>query len=223
MKSTIEKFILNIKKDPYHRYSSWDNCHKAFLSAVPDESHALHLAFYLASWGMYRGSCGLLQKNHFIHQKAVDILFKEKFHKLRCNWETDIIIKDIDLILELKDELANYYNSITYIKEEKNPKYITPTDTLISKIMLGTLGCVPAFDRYFITGIKDTLKLKDIKFGKKCLESIFNNLDLNQIIACQDLIRKNLNYYYPIMKIIDMYYWQIGYDVETEKNKIKMN
>ena len=28
------------------------------------------------------------------------------------------------------------------------------SDTLITKILMGTLGCVPAYDRYFIAGIK---------------------------------------------------------------------
>lgn len=27
--------------------------------------------------------------------------------------------------------------------------------TLITKILMGTLGCVPVYDRYFIDGIKD--------------------------------------------------------------------
>jgi hypothetical protein len=30
----------------------------------------------------------------------------------------------------------------------------TPTDTLITKIMLGTVACSPACDRYFIAGFK---------------------------------------------------------------------
>lgn len=73
--STIEKYLSSISADEFHRYKSWDNCFKAFSPSTKSEVQALELAFYLASWGMYRGSSGLLQKNHLIHKGAVDILF----------------------------------------------------------------------------------------------------------------------------------------------------
>ena len=31
-----------------------------------------------------------------------------------------------------------------------------PTDTLLTKILLGTVGCVPAYDRYFKKTLADT-------------------------------------------------------------------
>ena len=73
----IDKYISAFAKDKYHRYRSWDQCFKAFDPAEPSDTQALGLAFYLASWGMYRGSSGLLQKNHLIHQGAVDIRLTE--------------------------------------------------------------------------------------------------------------------------------------------------
>ncbi|WP_298536796.1 hypothetical protein [uncultured Algibacter sp.] len=67
MKNTIEKYIsLNNKQ--FGRYNSWNHCYKAFGNPKLDNNTlSLNLAFYLASWGMYRGSSGLLQKDYKIH------------------------------------------------------------------------------------------------------------------------------------------------------------
>ncbi|MEZ4908223.1 MAG: hypothetical protein R2771_11435 [Saprospiraceae bacterium] len=112
----------------------------------------LHLAFYLASWGMYRGSSGLLQKNHTIHRETVNIILKYKH--LQCSKNKEVGINDLEDIINLIKELQDHYRSITFIKDNVK-KHINPTDTLISKTILGTLGCLPAMDRYFIDGVKD--------------------------------------------------------------------
>jgi len=72
--SMLEPYIQAISKDKEHRYRSWEVCREQFEIKNQSDSHALHLAFYLASWGMYRGSSGLLQKNHRIHTFPVKIL-----------------------------------------------------------------------------------------------------------------------------------------------------
>lgn len=75
--NTIERYLDGILEDEFHRYKSWDNCYIAFQEKKKTEIHTLQLAFFLASWGMYRGSGGLLQKNHLIHEGAVDIILHE--------------------------------------------------------------------------------------------------------------------------------------------------
>jgi len=47
----------------------------------PDGS-ALQLAFYLASWGMYRGSAFLLQKDCRIHRLAVREVLRPRYDSL---------------------------------------------------------------------------------------------------------------------------------------------
>ena len=61
------------KREQNGRYLSWEHCHKAFSqarghSACDTDYLSLHLAFYLASWGMYRGSSFLLSKDYLIHE-----------------------------------------------------------------------------------------------------------------------------------------------------------
>ena len=132
----IEKYLCGIINDDFHRYKSWDNCFQAFSSSKQTEIQILELAFYLASWGMYRGSSGLLQKNHLIHKGAVDILYSKNSQKLKCNQNREVSKANIKDILYLKEELAKHYSSIYFTKGTNNPKPISPKDTLLSKIML---------------------------------------------------------------------------------------
>jgi hypothetical protein len=58
--------------DCHDRLRSWDHCYNFFQSKFDSAEHAsLHLAFYLASWGMYRGRSFLLKKDYLIHLDAV--------------------------------------------------------------------------------------------------------------------------------------------------------
>ena len=62
-------FYNELREDPNGRYRSWEYCYKAFHDARGNTNAdvdylSLQLAFYLASWGMYRGSSFLLQKDY---------------------------------------------------------------------------------------------------------------------------------------------------------------
>lgn len=222
IKGVIEKYLFGITSDEFHRYRSWDNCFHAFSISKQTDIQVLELAFYLASWGMYRGSSGLLQKNHLIHNKAVDIVFLKPNQKLKCNQTNEVSRENIEDILNLKDELAKYYSSIYFTKGADKPKPISPTDTLLSKIILGTLGCVPAYDRYFIDGLKG-MKMEHTGFNEASLNELFNFVDINQkeFMQAQKLIHGKTQRHYPLMKILDMYFWQIGYDKDVKEKKGK--
>ena len=83
-------FYRDLKEDDNGRYKSWEYCYKVFNDAHNfgnlDEEYidylCLHLAFYLASWGMYRGSSFLLQKDYKVHKIVIEELFKEKYNNL---------------------------------------------------------------------------------------------------------------------------------------------
>ncbi len=216
----VEKYLSEILMDEFHRYRSWDRCYNAFSTSSKNDSQTLELGFYLASWGMYRGSGGLLQKNHMIHSGAVDIVFLKKNHKLKCSQTTEVKREDINSIFALKDELADHYGNIYFIKGTDKPKPISTTDTLLSKIILGTLGCVPAYDRYFIEGLR-LEKLKHKSFTELSLKELFKFVEDNkaEFLVAQGLIKIKTQNHYPIMKILDMYFWQIGYDKELMENR----
>lgn len=90
----------------------------------------------------------------------------------------------------------------------------------MTKILLGTFGCIPAFDRYLKKGISISNgkgytkefatniegKNHDI-FKKLCHLYIDNisNVNLNSLVG------------YPPMKKVDMFFWEIGYEADIKK------
>ncbi len=72
MKSDIKTKVQEFQKIsfPDHRYSSFDYCYNYFFKIDSQqvnsdiEKACAFLGFYLASWGMFRGSSFLLQKSY---------------------------------------------------------------------------------------------------------------------------------------------------------------
>ena len=78
IKSSTE-FYNDLKVDENGRYRSWEHCYSHFIKArgsqeIDYDYLSLQLAFYLASWGMYRGSSFLLQKDYKVHIPVVEEL-----------------------------------------------------------------------------------------------------------------------------------------------------
>lgn len=86
IKSSTE-FYNDLKGDENGRYRSWEHCYSHFIKArgsqeIDYDYLSLQLAFYLASWGMYRGSSFLLQKDYKVHIPVVKELLSEKYDVL---------------------------------------------------------------------------------------------------------------------------------------------
>ena len=210
IQAEIQNFYNRLEGDDYSRFRSWEHCYKYFQSKNPDvDTSCLHLGFYLASWGMYRGSSFLLQKDYFIHKPAVTEILKPKYELLRdAGFETFLGEngdKNIDLLFELIDEIKASYKGIG----DTSKKKANVTDTLVTKILLGTLGCVPAYDRFFIAGLKD----EDLTYSglrksnfKKMVK--FCNDNAQEFGQVQKTISNRCEY--PMMKLVDMYFWRLG-------------
>jgi hypothetical protein len=88
-----------------------------------------------------------------------------------------------------------------------------PTDTLVSKIILGTVGCLPACDRYFIDGFKregySYTRLND-PFLTRILQ--FCEDHRGQLHSEKKRIELDGGIRYPFMKLVDMNFWQVGYE-----------
>jgi hypothetical protein len=169
----IDSFIKGGGKSggrrPKERYASFDYCFNYFqqfkddetLSQMADNTHlqfsCLQLGFYLASWGMYRGSTHL-------HQKSAKIF--EPIIKTIASLDEDIWRIDADQYTAHNiNRLIQSYNLIGESFAEAFGGASYPSDTLVSKVMLGVFGNVPAFDDNFKIGFackcfdKDTLKV----------------------------------------------------------------
>ena len=189
-----------IKLDSENDYHSWRHCYNAFADINRDETFlALHLGFYLASWGMYRGSAAIANKDYTIHIGAVQIV--KQFYALRCDENNEVDAKNIPELLKL----CKYMTKGEMIQRK-------PTDTLISKIIIGTLGCSPAFDRYFNEGVKNE-GFSFTKISKKSFEELFLFKEKyeSDLLKLQKQLLIMDGYHYPILKIIDKYYWHEGF------------
>ena len=112
--------------------------------------------------------------------------------------------KDVDL-LPLMNELADA------IRGAYTP-FGDPTDTLVTKVILGTLGCLPACDRYFVQGCRahgiPYSSLND-HFLRRLLEFVGrNSVGLTKE---QERLTEDRGIEYPLMKLVDMYLWEQGF------------
>jgi hypothetical protein len=103
------------------------------------EASCLHLGFYLASWGMLRGSSDMLQRSAR-HLVPLIVTIAETPSEV---WDLDLDGYDtegIDLV----------HRTALDVRRALRP--VEVSDTLVTKVMLGVFGCVPAFDTYFRKG-----------------------------------------------------------------------
>ena len=220
-------FHDELKKDTNGRYRSWEHCYKCFYEArdkknIDYDYLSLHLAFYLASWGMYRGSTFLLQKDYKVHISVVKELLNPKYDSLFGLECKNLKNEDNQKKLEnLNTFLKMYYNKVRDSVKKKEIKNEI-SSTLTTKILMGTFGCVPAYDRYFIEGVKD----QNVTTGNYNLNSL---LKLVNFYECnREKLEKTRQSFtvcsliYPQMKLLDMGFWQIGFEKEKKlKNNIR--
>ncbi|MEI7961121.1 MAG: hypothetical protein WCI04_02185 [archaeon] len=222
----VAEFYKSINSVSDHRYKSWEHCHNFFLkimgNALTDKDldlAQLHLAFYLASWGMYRGSSFILQKDYTIFKNTVEIILDKKY-ALLWNIEKNLTEKSkmIDLFVELYGELDIEFKNIResvkrHPDVNKSKRYLNKIEkissTLITKVILGTIGCIPAYDRYFIEG----LKLENIQQKFNPNKSFSKMLEIYSANKKEiDTLCNQFAGYVP-MKILDMYFWIEGSEI----------
>lgn len=151
-------------REPSARYTSFDYCFNYFQEHREQNNlpalvrgdalqlSCLHLGFYLASWGMLRGSSDLLQRSARTFVPVMEAI---------ANAPSEIWLTD-----------ANVYGDgscAVVFETAQNIRAALPksaSDILVTKIMLGTFGCVPAFDTYFKKGFGAWT------FGPKALRGI---------------------------------------------------
>jgi hypothetical protein len=213
----ITNFYSLLFADKNHRYKSWEHCYSYFMDDIDQKDidiSCLHLSFYLASWGMYRGSSFLLWKDYRIHTDVVEKLFENK-HFQKFDFST-IKENDLDKIIDLTNWIKNWYKeNIKTVNGEEKP--VNATDTLVTKIMLGTLACIPAYDRYFIDGMR-SLGINYSKLSKKNFKAVVDYYKENEteFLKAQKKIHEKSGINYPAMKLVDMYFWEIGFQTDNE-------
>ena len=190
------------------RYTSFDFCYNYFRNTIDFnkdiEKSCLVLGFYLASWGMLRGSSFLLQKSAKHFQKLIEY-YSTIDKKV---WLIDVDnynVETITTILEI------------YNKTKENIIIENKTHlTLVTKILMGVFGFIPAYDQYFCKTFNELFK-------GKCGFSVVNSNSLNCLKEFYDnnktsidnissntftkdfLTGQNTSITYPKAKVIDMF------------------
>ncbi|MCX6822254.1 MAG: hypothetical protein NTW30_05770 [Candidatus Aenigmarchaeota archaeon] len=217
-------------RGPLERYASFDYCYNYFQSFKDHnvieelcnddniEDSCLQLSFYLASWGMYRGSAFVLQKSSKFYEQLIKniIEFDRRIWTIDVdNYIIDNNMENIDLLIKCKEIIKESFDDWT-----------NATDTLISKIMLGVFGNVPAFDNFFREGCRrESLQINS--FCKNSLKNIYNfyyvkenkikiDRHSNNIQTLDFVTGLDSNRTYTKAKIIDMIFF-------TEGNKKKLS
>lgn len=215
--NAAQTFYDDARANENGRSRSWEHCYRVFRDARTDPSPdydylSLHLAFYLASWGMYRGSCFILQKDYKVHTPIVEEILKPEYDCLFGLACADLRDDDVwDQYTNLYKYIDGYFDPIRnevagrVVKSQVSP-------VLITKILMGTLGCVPAYDRFFQDGVAkykvttQEYSLESVRKLAKFYEVHNDRLEeARRGMRTEDLV-------YPQMKLLDMGFWQIGFE-----------
>ena len=215
--SAAQTFYDDARANENGRSRSWEHCYRVFRDARTDPSPdcdylSLHLAFYLASWGMYRGSSFLLQKDYRVLVPIVEKILKSEYDCLFGVACADLREFEVqDRLEKLYKCIAKYFGPIRdEVAGRKVASSVSPV--LITKILMGTLGCVPAYDRFFQDGVakyKVTTQEYSVKSVLRLVDFYEAHNDrleeARRGMRTDDLI-------YPQMKLLDMGFWQVGFE-----------
>jgi len=206
----IEEIVMNYNNqmNPEHRYTSFDYCYNYFHTTsdlIKDmEKSCLQLGFYLASWGMYRGSSFLLQKSVIIFEPIIQYI-----SSLPASiWKIDVDNYDLKMMEKIKGIYSEIKSRLINNDESEL--------TLITKILLGVFGFIPAFDNYFCKAFRvisngdcgfrrlNKNSLSVIKQFYNDNKAVIDNLSENTFTIDFKTGQKT-KIKYPKAKIIDMY------------------
>lgn len=215
--SAAQTFYDDARANENGRSRSWEHCYRVFRDARTDPSPdydylSLHLAFYLASWGMYRGSCFILQKDYKVHTPIVEEILKPEYDCLFGLACADVRNDDVRAqYTKLYKCIDAYFDEIRKeVRGRAVASSVSPV--LITKILMGTLGCVPAYDRFFEEGAK-YLGLEKKSYNKDSLLELakFYEAHNDRLEEARRGMRTD-DLIYPQMKLLDMGLWQVGFE-----------
>lgn len=195
-------------RQPNERYASFDYCFNYFqsfreagetsllASSANIQTSCLQLGFYLASWGMLRGSSHLLQRSARFLTPVVELIGDTE----PDFWRIDANDYDGANIERLRAQASKIGRAIG-----------SSSDTLVTKIMLGVFGCVPAFDRNFKQGFGvSTLGAKALNMVADFYEDHAELIDACRIPTVDFVTGEPTQRLYTRAKVIDMAFFVHG-------------
>lgn len=158
--TAIEDFLRSVNgqaPQEYRRERSWDFCFNYFQSNPEPtqnmELSCLQLGYYLASWGMLRGSSYLFRETNARHYRpTIEVIerFNPKMRQIDAQPFGDPDAQEL---------ILSAYGDLRRALLPEGGAY----RTLVSKVMMGTWGTVPSFDTYFIKGFRSLAETRKDK------------------------------------------------------------
>jgi hypothetical protein len=200
------------------RSRSWDYCYNYFQDHPEPtqdlERSCLQLGYYLASWGMLRGSTYLFAETNMHHYaKAVRVI--EDLNPTMREIDADSYLNPAARV-----EIIGAYEALRKALVPNGVAHVT----LVGKVMLGVWGCLPSFDTYFRRGFG---KMADKRGEKTAFYRVGNRslILLGEFHARHQEEIAGLAAHYTTLgfggdytarplslaKVIDMYGFQRGY------------
>lgn len=153
-------------------------------------------------------------KDYRVHKEAVEIITDDKYGSL-WNVKAADILDDatMNLIFDAKERINATYSPD---KQMVEPEVMNSdiSDTLVTKILMGTFGCVPAYDEFFQKGVR-MYKIVGDNYTKPSLQRLakFYTEHERTFEHVRWEISRERGVEYPQMKLVGMCFWQIGIDV----------
>ncbi|MGO4251502.1 hypothetical protein AB4Y81_04460 [Paenarthrobacter sp. TAF1] len=207
-----------VKPSKTSRSRSWDYCYNYFQDHPQPtqdlERSCLQLGYYLASWGMLRGSTYLFAETNMRHYaKAIQVI--EDLNPTMREIDADSYLNPL-----ARAQIIGAYDALRKALVPDGVAHVT----LVGKVMLGVWGCLPSFDTYFRRGFGKMAERR----GEKTAFCRVNDLSLSLLgefmgrhhneIASLAVEYKTLDFggeftarCLPFAKVIDMYGFQRGY------------
>lgn len=238
------KIFMEEWKNEHHRFRSYDPCKEYFdthygnkLTSDEKNEFSLRLFNYLASWGMFRGNDWFIWKSYKVFEGITDSLFNTDYLSIK---DIDPLDDHFDLdqyIVKVESLYTDIQTSLVEILKDDDKKYppheakenrVSPLMTC--KILMGTYGCVIAYDSYDnkglrALGVKTPNKLDLSTLLTKTYDIIHDNKDLFKDIMgdmktyIDPETSKPVNY--TVFKVLDMILWEYGKKQEDKKKAKK--
>lgn len=207
--------------DRYDRVRSWESCYEFFrdnkdkllntANSVHDKATSdlwktagLQLGFYLASYGMFRGSTKQLEINNFGYEQLLKYI---ALGLIENNKDFNCSLTCLASIIE---------------KALKNPPFNheKPSPILVTKILMGISGRSPAFDTQFVNALRSFKKeysnipsLKELKATPpylECWKKIAEIPEVRKKFESLSPVFLHSKERYPTIKALDLYFWRLG-------------
>ena len=150
-----------------------------------------------------------------MHTPVVEEVLKPEYDCLFGLACTDVRNSDVRAQLKkLSGDIADHFRPIrNEVAGRKVTTSVSPV--LITKILMGTLGCVPAYDRFFEEGARH-LGLEKKSYNEDSLLELADIYEAHNDRleeARRGMQTEDLTY--PQMKLLDMGFWQIGFEKDA--------